>query len=154
MSSIYILGPGPWISWAGKPGPGFHSQDWGLQIWLWRHGWMCLLPGTWVDWTAPWPWLEGLEPNVELVKVSWGVGVSIFHWVPVLAGLPVDLAVREQEPVTWHFQDPWDIGGSISWQVPMPGGLLADCGRDWLEPSTGTFQKYVHTFTKRQTKEW
>lgn len=71
--------------------PGFHGQDWSQQTCFWRCGWMCLLSGPWVGWKALWPWLEQLDHSVVLVRVSWGACMRVFHWVPVLAGLPMDL---------------------------------------------------------------
>ena len=51
-------GSGLWLRAGTKPQGClmFHSQDWGLQTWLWRHRWACLPPGPWAGWIPDCNW--------------------------------------------------------------------------------------------------
>lgn len=69
VKTVWLL-PGPWPRhWMGNNGPGsqsrigtvsqgcfsFQGRVWGLQTWLLRHRWVCLLLDPWESWIVPWP---------------------------------------------------------------------------------------------------
>lgn len=85
---VDITGPRPCLTWIGNELHcffSFHSQDWGLQTCLWKHGWACLPPGLWLGWTAPWLW-PGAEYRGPF-RICRGTDRNVSCWVPVPSGL-------------------------------------------------------------------
>lgn len=127
--------PEPWLRGAGTKSQGcsrIHTQDWGLQTWLWRYRWACLPPYSWADWTANSLRLEGLELSLESFQNLRRVEGSVSHWVSGPAGLLTDcqalswLLALAPDPISWGSKYiPWrSFQNCDSWKfrVPHMGG--------------------------------
>lgn len=53
-----------------------HSHGQGLQTWLWRHKWVCLLSGPWVGYNALCLWQKELELSIGLFQDLLGVQIE------------------------------------------------------------------------------
>lgn len=104
----------------------FHSQEWGLHIWLWRHELLFLLPGPWVGWTGPWPWLERLELKIWPYTNFLRHRYECLPSGPCAAGLLTDHRWEELGPSVVPFQNLLSCRHECFPWGPGTPGLLAD----------------------------